>query len=60
LPKLDVVDSKPGFNKRNEEAEKLVYSPNLEEGKDSVYDFVFEKEIGGMSEYGYGLWSRWL
>lgn len=61
LPKLEDVNTKPGFNKRFEdEKDKLVFSPKLEEGATAVYDLEFEKEIGGVQEYGYGFWSRWL
>ena len=48
LPKLGDVDTKPGFNKRFEEKEKLALSPKLEDGAPPVYDLEFEKEIGGV------------
>jgi hypothetical protein len=35
-----------------------VFSPL--EGKEAVYDYVFEKEAMGASDYSYGLWTRWL
>lgn len=60
LPKLDAVDPKPAFNKREDEAKKLVYSPSQEEGATVALEYTFEKELNGAQEYGYGLWTRWL
>ena len=48
LPKLEDVNTKPGFNKRFDEKEKFAVSPKQEDGATSVYDLEFEKEIGGV------------
>ena len=39
----------------------MVFSPGDEgDKKTAIYDLVYEKEVMGVSEYGYGLWTRWL
>jgi len=58
LPLVDAVNPTIAFRKGHEGKEKLAYSPT--EGKEATYDYTFEKECAGASEYAYGLWTRWL
>ncbi|CAD8140693.1 unnamed protein product [Paramecium octaurelia] len=42
------------------EKDGLVYVPQGEKFDQPGYDITFKEEVGGVSEYGYGLWTRWL
>ena len=58
LPLVDAVNPKVSFKKGHEGKDKFAISPT--EGKEATYDYVFEKECAGATDYGYGLWTRWL
>lgn len=54
----DITDiSSPSFIWEPKDDE-IVEAP-LKDGK-ALYDLKFEEEVGGIREYGYGLWTRWL
>jgi len=58
LPLIGAVNPKVAFKKTHDGKDKLVLSPADE--KEAVYDYTFDKDCAGATEYGYGLWSRWL
>lgn len=43
LPAINAVNPNPKFDWKPEDDKKLVYSPNQEKEKDSVYDLTFEE-----------------
>jgi hypothetical protein len=59
LPQIDAVNQFPkGQWQEKSEQDRLKTAPSAD--ADAVYDLEFEDESDGATEYGYGLWTRWL
>lgn len=60
LPAIDKVNQYPkGLWQEKNANDKLKLAPAAGENPAS-YDLEFEDDADGATEYGYGLWARWL